>query len=265
MEKKIFILSICILFIIIYFGCTYLLKNNQQIPKIIHKIYIENSMTIPESMIDDYKKAHDSWTKLNPDYEIVYWSGLDCEKYLIENFNKRYLNIFKKLKPYSYKCDFFKFCVILKEGGWCSDWKQETYISLDSIADDKDLVCFHDRGIPELNYIKGITCGLFGSIKNNPIIKLAIEQMIFNVENNKYGLHPLDPTGPYNFGKALWTFLDNNKNNKIKILFGIYTSNFYSINNQPIVKHKIDNNIYNQNWANGNNYAEMWYQKNIYN
>ena len=79
--------------------------------------------------------------------------------------------------------------------------------------------------------------------------------MIFNVENNKYGLHPLDPTGPYNFGKALWTFLDNNKNNKIKILFGIYTSNFYSINNQPIVKHKIDNNIYNQNWANGNNYA----------
>lgn len=258
MEILFIIFSLCILICIYYF---YLFINNQRIPKIIHKIYIEHSMKIPENKIIEFKEAHDSWKLLNPDYEIRYWSGEDCEQYLSENFGERYLNVFRKLKPYSYKCDFLKFCIIFKEGGWYSDWKQKTYINLNSIGDN-DLICFHDHGIPELNYRRSISCGFFGSVKSNPIIELAMNQIIYNVENNIYGLHPLDPTGPYNFGKALWTFLENKE---YKILFGIYKANFYSIDNKIIIKHKTDNNIYNQNWENGNNYGEMWYQKDIYN
>jgi mannosyltransferase OCH1-like enzyme len=219
-------------------------------------------MKIPENKIIEFKEAHDSWKLLNPDYEIRYWSGEDCEKYLSENFGERYLKVFRKIKPYAYKSDFFSYCVVLKEGGWYSDWKQKTYINLDSIIGDNDFICFHDHGSPELNYRRSVACGFFGSVKNNPIIELTIEQILFNVENNLYGLHPLDPTGPYIFGKALWTFLENDD---YKILFGIYKANFYSIENKIIVKHKTDNKIYNKNWENGNNYAEMWHQKDIYN
>lgn len=255
------ILFIIISFFILICIC-YFLLNKQQIPKIIHKIYIEHSMKIPENKIIEFKEAHDSWKLLNPDYEIRYWSGEDCEKYLSENFGEQYLKVFRKIKPYAYKSDFFSYCVVLKEGGWYSDWKQKTYINLDSIIGNNDFICFHDHGIPELNYRRSIQCGFFGSVKNNPIIELAIEQILFNVENNLYGLHPLDPTGPYNFGKAIWTFLENDD---YKILFGVYKANFYSIDNKIIIKHKTDNNIYNQNWENGNNYYEMWYQKDIYN
>jgi len=244
----------------------YAFSKRDGIPKIIHKIYIENSKTIPINKITEFKEAHESWKTFNPDYEIRYWSWEDCENYLIENFDERYIKVFNKLKPYAYKGDFFKFCVIFKEGGWISDWKQETYILLDSIIGEYDFIFFHDYGIPELNSRGHITVGLFGSIKNNPIIKLTIDQILFNVENNIYGTHPLDPTGPYNFGKVLQVFLDDpNSEDSLDMLYGTYQSNFYSLNDKVIVKHKADNNIYNQDWENGNNYTDMWYKQNIYN
>lgn len=267
MKRKFFI-TFCLFIIVIFVSYNYIFTPREEgIPKIIHKIYIENSKTIPMNKITEFKEAHESWKKFNPDYKIRYWSLKDCENYLIKHYDERHIKVFEKLKPYSYKCDFFKCCVIFKEGGWISDWKQETYISLDSIIGDYDFICFHDNGIPELNHRGHITMGLLGSIKNNPIIKLAIDQIIFNVENNIYGLHPLDPTGPYNFGKALQAFLNDgyNSQDNLNILFGVYESNFFSINNKIITKHKTDNKIYNQDWENGNNYAEMWYQQNIYN
>jgi mannosyltransferase OCH1-like enzyme len=43
--------------------------------------------------ITEFKEAHESWKTFNPDYEIRYWSCEDCENYLIENFDERYIKI----------------------------------------------------------------------------------------------------------------------------------------------------------------------------
>ena len=121
-----FIVICCLFFFILVSFYSAFAKRNS-IPRIIHKIYIENSKTIPVNKITEFKEAHESWKTLNPDYKIRYWSWEDCENYLIENFDERYIKVFNKLKPFSYKCDFFKFCVIFKEGGWISDWKPILY------------------------------------------------------------------------------------------------------------------------------------------
>jgi len=65
---------------------------------------------------------------------------------------------------------------------------------------------------------------------------------------------------------VLQVFLDDpNSEDSLDMLYGTYESNFYSLNDKVIVKHKADNNIYNQDWENGNNYTDMWYKQNIYN
>ena len=81
---------ICCLFIFILVSFSYVFTKQNSIPKIIHKIYIENSKTIPMNKITEFKEAHESWKTFNPDYEIRYWSWEDCENYLIENFDERY-------------------------------------------------------------------------------------------------------------------------------------------------------------------------------
>ena len=76
------------------------------IPKIINKVYINDSMEMPSMLDLDLQKVHKSWETLNPDYIIKYWSGKDCEKYLSDHFPEIFSQTFKALTPYAYKCDF---------------------------------------------------------------------------------------------------------------------------------------------------------------
>ena len=57
-----FLLLILILVLSPFIVSVFLLKNNKSsIPKVIHKVYIEHSMTIPSSLPDDIKNAHNTW------------------------------------------------------------------------------------------------------------------------------------------------------------------------------------------------------------
>ena len=237
------------------------------IPKKINKIYINHSMELPLMLDNDLQKVHDSWKNLNPDYIIQYWSGKDCEKYLLENFPKIYYQTFKTLIPYAYKCDFFRYCLIYKEGGWYTDWKQELLLPLDEINKcNKNIVVFWDDGNPFSRQNNCICDGFFGSIANNKILKTVIDLIINNVKINYYGNSPLDPTGPYAFGKA-FKLNDDSEN----IFFGCYNGTHFTIDNINVIKHKYDDrrcqhDIYiNQNWDDGNNYNHLWLNKNIYN
>lgn len=234
------------------------------IPKIINKVYINDSMEMPSMLDLDLQKVHKSWKTLNPDYIIKYWSGKDCEKYLSDHFPEIFSQTFKALTPYAYKCDFFRYCLIYNEGGWYSDWKQELLMPLDQMKED--IVLFWDKGNPFSTQNDCICDGFFGSIAKHKILKTVIDLIIYNVKNNYYGNSPLDPTGPCVFGKA---FKINNISDNI--LFGHFDGSYFILNNINVIKHKYDDkrcpyDIYiNQNWDNGNNYNHLWFQKKIYN
>jgi mannosyltransferase OCH1-like enzyme len=239
------------------------------IPKIINKIYLSNNDDFPSIIEPEtLKEAHLTWNILNPDYKLRYFNGKRCEEYLLDNFGVEHYNTFKKLVPFSYRCDFFRYCVIYKEGGWYSDWKQELLIPIDDILNDEEklrikFIFAYDNGSEYTRHFKCIGTSFFGSVVNNPVLKSAIDKIISNVKEHNYGLTPLDPTGPFVFGQALEVNKECFQENELKI--GIFDHcNYYEFDERKIVKHKCDGVRHDQVWDNGNNYAELWGYRAVY-
>ena len=206
--------------------------------------------------------AHDSWKAFNPTYEIKYWSHQDCLDYL-KKVDQTYYETFLALKPYSYKCDFFRFCIVYLEGGYYSDWKQQCLYSLDSLNEnDNEWISCLDTGTDYSTYYKCMGTGFFGAKKNHPILKKTIDRIIENTKNKYYGNSCLDPTGPFLFG----IIFDENKNEiKGNYIMGNFDwNNYFTMNNIKVVQHKCDGVSKDSSWENGNNYVAMWAFREVY-
>ena len=259
------LLLILILVLSPFIVSVFLLKNNKSsIPKVIHKVYIEHSMTIPSSLPDDIKNAHNTWKVKNPGYKIKYYGGKDCEKYLLKHFGKRHLHAFRKLKPYSYKCDFFRFCVVYKEGGVYSDWKTVCHQPLDS------LITSNTKWISSWDVVRpNMVTGFFVCAPKNKVLKTAIDMCLYNIENNVYGSWCLEPTGPTLFGNAFSKHYPRYKHgtpvNENGILLGTFSPTKIFFKNTMYLESKCATCGQTQDWDKGNNYVKMWLNRDIYN
>lgn len=244
-------------------------KQHSLIPKIIHKVYIEHSMKLPVELSKNIKEAHKSWTLLNPGYKIKLYSGDDCIKYLQKHFDSEYVDIFNSINAYSGKCNFFRMCVVYNEGGWYSDWKQVCLKPIHKwVHKDSEFVGFYDP----YWYLETVkkNCGqpaTFGSIPKHPILEKTINLIKENVKNKYYGKGALYTTGPCVYGRAIHEILPKLKSNSYQ--FGSYIHNYngypyMTMNNIRVIQHKCESCGTTQNWENGNNYNELWKNKNYY-
>ena len=96
------------------------------IPKVIHLTYKDHN--IPNYVIP-------TWESLNPGYTIKFYTDEDCQKYLLENYDVKHLDMFNFLKDGPIKADFFRLCVLLKEGGYYCDIDAQPLVSFDSFID----------------------------------------------------------------------------------------------------------------------------------
>lgn len=242
-------------------------QNKQSIPKIIHKVYIEHSMKLPTELSENIKKAHESWTLLNPGYKMKFYSGDDCIKYLQQHFGSEYVDIFNNINAYAGKCNFFRMCVVYNEGGWYSDWKQVCLKPIHEwVHKDLEFVGFYD--IWNLETTKK-HCGqnaTFGSIPKHPILKKTIELIKDNVKNKYYGKGALYTTGVCVYGRAIHETLPKLKSNSYKFGSHIIYKNYpyMTMNNIKVIQHKCKSCDTSQNWENGNNYNKLWEDRNYY-
>ena len=279
MNNFIFILIILLLIIMLYCLCNnrsnFITRNinDTVIPKIIYKIYINNDGTLPKFPLNnkELQKAHDSWKLMNPGYKIKYYSLNDCIEYLQNNFNSDYLEAFNCIKPYAYKCDFMRYILLYKEGGWYSDWKQVCLKSnLLNDFNNKSLVLFKDNLDGNNEYI----CNSFmGSIKNNLYLKEVINNLINNIKYKKYTEDSLSISGPglLNLVYMKYIYKDNIK------FYGKFYNNIDTLGNKVInsggtiwhdnkciILHKCNTCGYKQDFEDGNNYNTLYNNKNIY-
>jgi mannosyltransferase OCH1-like enzyme len=234
------------------------------VPKVIHKVYIEHSMTIPKPLPPPIQEAHDSWKIMNPEYTIKYYSGKDCENYLSKHFGQRHLKAFRKLKPYSYKCDFIRFSILYIEGGVYTDWKTVCHIPL------KELIRKDTKWISSWDVVRpNMWTGFFVTPPKNPILKTAIDMCLYNIENNIYGSWCLEPTGPKLFGKAFSYHYPQYEHNKEVdengIQLGLFIPRNIVFKDKVYLQSKCDQCGQTQDWDKGNNYVKMWMNKDIYN
>lgn len=224
-------------------------------------------MKLPKNVPHVLKEAHESWTDLNSDdYVVKHYGGDDCRNFIRKNMGERVLRAFDKVKPYSYKCDLARYCLIYIEGGVYMDWKMVTHLPIDDnlITDQTEWFGAWGCELTEL------TTGLFAARKGHPVLREAIEMCVRNIEDEYYGHCSIAPTGPWLFFRAFKSYY--NKQFKPheyvqtdKVTIGKYMYPYISFDQDVVyftIKHP--ECTQDQTWDEGNNYNVMYANRDVY-
>lgn len=237
-------------------------------PNVIHKTLYEdtgNETKLSKGIND----AIESWIVNNPGYTIKLWDLKESREFLKLNFPPDVLKCFDSLKPYAFKSDFFRYCIIYKHGGWYSDLKQECLKHnllnhlkkikrKEYLFRDNAHVKFEDKNV---DYC--IQNAFFGASKESQLLLKMINKTIQNTKDELYGECVRCSAGSVCvFGKLFYKL-----GYKDDCFAGYFDINvlpyFYDNTNEKIILHKCldcgGNAI-----KNGNDYSSLWKNKDIY-
>jgi len=208
------------------------------------------------------------------DHDYALFDIPKSRQFIATHFGESVLHCFNSLKPYAYKSDLARYCIMHQLGGWYVDIGLKFMNSIRA-STEADLIAFADRGCPSCAPW-AISNGLFYAKAKSPILANAIQAVCDNVARQYYGTSPLDPTGPNLFGKLISQQADSKFCifGEFKPLTpGLSFSNlmYLSSSGYLIAQHKTS-------WAPGleggdfsklgvkgtNNYKELWHARTIY-
>jgi mannosyltransferase OCH1-like enzyme len=66
-------------------------------------------------------ESSNNWKKLNPEYEIKLYDDEMIRSFLLEEYGELHVNIFDYLQDGPIKADFWRICILYKNGGVYSD------------------------------------------------------------------------------------------------------------------------------------------------
>ena len=178
--------------------------------KCISQIFLSDFSTeLPEFLV-----RTTSSVKLQfKDYKHKIYNLEELRTFIKANYPSKVLWAFDTLRPYSYKSDLGRFCLLYKLGGWYFDIAIECLFQ-PKIDEDLDMLCFRDEQRHSLTSW-AVAGGIIWSKAQNNIFSTAIDSIVRNCDEQWYGRTPLCPTGPALFGESIAT-----QNRGKKILFG---------------------------------------------
>ena len=208
------------------------------------------------------------------DHEYRLFNLTEARGFISNHFHRRVVDSFEALRPYAYKSDLARYCILHELGGWYVDIGLKLLNPIRA-SDEADLIAFADRGCPSCAPW-AIQNGLFFAKAGSPILADAIEAICQNVEERYYGQSPLDPTGPNLFG----TIISQHAATRHCIFGefrpltpGLPLANLMYISSSGylIAQHKtswapgVEGGDFSKLGVKGtNNYKELWHARNIY-
>jgi Glycosyltransferase sugar-binding region containing DXD motif len=188
------------------------------------------------------QQAHLSWKEKNPGYSIHYFDLISCRRYIRQHFHPVILRAFDCINAFAGKCDFFRYLVLFREGGWYSDWKEVCLVDslLDKLsANGTTWVSFVDSTYRSTAH----NPAFYGASPRHPAVSRSIFKILENVQSKHYGKGALETTGPILFGGALKDagVFKEDLGRGIKVGLYNYGDNMtYFYHDEPIVKHKCE-------------------------
>ena len=213
------------------------------------------------------------------DHEHIIYNNETLREFIKNNYDSEVLWAYDSLKPFSYKSDLGRFCILYKKGGWYFDIAIQCLLRYE-ISKDVDMISFRD----EQRHSRtswAASGGIIWSKSNNEILSTAIENIVQNCKEKWYGRTPLCPTGPALFGEAIAI-----KNRHKNIIFGdlvrpmipftrknfpyfknIFKAKFILPNRKVIglVKPAKGGDLKALGVTGCNNYNHFWHSKSVYN
>jgi hypothetical protein len=121
--------------------------------------------------------------------------------FIKENYDKKTLWAYDCLRPYSYKADLGRFCLLNKLGGWYFDIAVRLFNPVEVGPRIKWLGFRDIQRFSFTSWAHATT--VFYSQPDNAVLQTAISLIISNCEKQYYGVTPLCPTGPTLLGQAM--------------------------------------------------------------
>lgn len=199
--------------------------------------------------------------------EYMFWDYFKIKDFILKNGDVEVLEAIDNIKPNAFKADIARYYIVYKMGGWYVDLN--TYFQHHPPVGKNELIVFTQTQFFTSESSWAVYNGLFYFNKEHPILKYMIDRCIENVKNKYYGANPWCPTGPNIFGLAVSHF---NLPENNTYLFGSALWNledkpdgFYLNDKSPFALYK-PSGLYtgDSGLPHGNNYVEMWHDKNIY-
>jgi len=136
-----------------------------------------------------------------PKEEHTIYNKETLRQFIADNYDLDVLWAYDSLRPYSYKADLGRFCLLNKLGGWYFDIAVRV-VNPVALSDRIEFLAFRD--IQRFSYTSwACATTVLYSKPSNPALVTAIEMIVNNCHEQYYGITPLCPTGPTLLGAAL--------------------------------------------------------------
>ena len=142
------------------------------IPKIIYQTW--KTKNLHENCLQIKQKIQD----LNPEYEMILYDDDDMKQFIKQNFDEYIYNCYVKLNVGAAKADFWRYCILYKNGG--------VYLDMDSIILHplNELILEDDTCIITREGNKGFFNNWIMIFeKNHPILLQTINNCCYNITN----------------------------------------------------------------------------------
>jgi len=171
----------------------------------IHQILINSKNTL--QVLPEHTKFCQSQIKnFYPNCNHKLYSGKEIENIISNNFSKEVVFSYNLLKPYAYKADLARYCLLYLYGGLYVDLSILFLNKLD--FEDTDFFSFRD--LPEFSdpWWAVNNAIIYSKPKSN-IMKTAIDLMVHHCKTKFYGVSAIDVGGPTVLGKAIMRSQEN--------------------------------------------------------
>ena len=175
-----------------------------KIPKKIIQTW-ENKDISPE-----FQNIINSWKNNNPEYEYYLFDKNERIQFIKENFDKNILNVYNSIIPGANKADFFRYCYLYINGGFCIDIDTLCIGKIDDfLSPNIEIITPIDLNMSPNEGTYNLACGFIGSIPKHQVFLDNIDRIVYNIKNNMIPQSPLEFTGPGIFGKSVNKYIGN--------------------------------------------------------
>ena len=163
------------------------------------QIYLSDDGLNPPSLFEPLAKGFQS---LFSDYCYQYFHRNSLRECLVQNFSEDVVWAYDQLRPYAYKADLARYCLLYKFGGWYADISLKPAMGC-KVTNKTQLVYFYDHGQGPYMALHACQNGFIYAKKGHALMKDLIERIIDHCRRKYYGVNPLSPTGPTLFGEMM--------------------------------------------------------------
>lgn len=132
------------------------------------------------------------------------WSHDALVAFLEESFPRDVVLAFHALRPYAYKADLARYCLLARFGGWYVDIGVEVVAPFPDAA-GADMIVFVDEGA-QYNCTWPVATSFLFARRGHPVTRVAVDLVVRNCRERFYGNNPLCVTGPVTLGQAFALF-----------------------------------------------------------